>query len=353
MAPLFSGQTPDADVFDYLKVDAFIQDMVGAGALAAAFRLGVIDALIRDQSDTFEGLVAKIGVDRQAMELLIELLSANRVVRVRAGRISFSADFEQALQYRDLLEAKVAFANHVASDFTDLFAALLVNPGQFLERSRIFDLFAYHRCLKYTPENDEFTRRWMQITTALTRYEARVCLSCHDFSRYRRMLDVGGNSGEFALQVCRRHPDISAVVFDLPLVCQAGEDHVGLEAEGKRIRFVKGDALQDALPQGFDLLSFKSMLHDWPEKEAKQFLAKARDALAPGGTLLIFERGPFERTGTLPGFHLVPFLLFFRSFRSSAVYIEALEGLGFDDITTETIPLEMPFHLITARKSAP
>lgn len=56
----------------------------------------------------------------------------------------------------------------------------------------------------------------MTITTRLTRHEALVCMKYHDFGQYRRMLDVGGNSGEFALQVCRRHPDLRATVLDLP-----------------------------------------------------------------------------------------------------------------------------------------
>ena len=80
----------------------------------------------------------------------------------------------------------------------------------------------------------------MRITTLLTRYEAAVCMDHHDFSQYRRMLDVGGNSGEFVLRICRRYPDISAAVFDLPLVCELGQEHVRGTAEADRISFVKG-----------------------------------------------------------------------------------------------------------------
>jgi SAM-dependent methyltransferase len=172
----------------------------------------------------------------------------------------------------------------------------------------------------------------------------------HDFSRYHQILDIGGNSGEFVLQICRRHPGVSATVFDLPLVCDIGQEHIRSEAEADRISFIKGNALTDALPKGFDLITFKSMLHDWPEKEAKQFIVKASHSLEPGGTLLIFERGPLEvRERTLP-YSMIPFLLFFHSFRSPVVYEEQFKDLGFQDTKVERVDLETPFYLMTATK---
>ena len=71
----------------------------------------------------------------------------------------------------------------------------------------------------------------MRFTTALTRYESGACIANHDFSPYERMLDVGGNSGEFALRVCQRHSRLRATVYDLPLVCDIGERHVRAEPE--------------------------------------------------------------------------------------------------------------------------
>src|ERR1051326_4168968 len=133
------------------------------------------------------------------------------------------------------------------------------------------------RCFDRSSESYEMTRRWMRFTTALTRYEARVCVKRYDFGRHRRMLDVGGNSGEFLLQVCRAHSELSATVFDLPLVCDIGQEHVSSHPESSRINFRRGNALVDALPGGIDLVSFKSMLHDWPENEARRLMQRANE----------------------------------------------------------------------------
>ena len=164
------------------------------------------------------------------------------------------------------------------------------------------------------------------------------------------MLDIGGNSGEFALQICSKHPRISATVFDLPLVCDVGRKHIGSKPGSERIAFAKGNALTDVLPKGFDLVTLKSVLHDCPEREAGQFIAKASQSLEIGGTLLIFERGPLEVGEKKVTYSMIPFLLFFRSFRSPSIYVNRLRELGFGDITVKTIDLEVVFYLVTARK---
>ncbi len=98
---------------------------------------------------------------------------------------------------------------------------------------------------------------------------------------------------------------------------------------------------------GCDLITFKSILHDWPDADAKRLLARASNALAPGGTLLIFERAPLEDNEDMLHFHMLPMLLFFRSFRPRTLYLEQLAILGLNDIQTKMIQLEVPFFLIT------
>ena len=186
-----------------------------------------------------------------------------------------------------------------------------------------------------------------RITTALTRYEAPVCLTHHDCGRYQCMLDIGGNSGEFALPVCRKHGAIKATVFDLPVVCDIGAEHLRQEPEADRITFIRGNALTDPLPMGFDLVTFKSMLHDWPEREARRLILQGTRSLVPGATLLIFERGRLELSERTPPYSMLPLLLFSRAFRSPDIYVDQLRELGFQNIGVQQVDLETPFCLVT------
>ncbi len=335
--------------FAYLCVNEFMRDIFSARALATAFETGFIDFLLREPQPSLNVAGRRLGLDEQGFALLVGLLEKNRVLQRSDSGIQLTEEFRQALDFRDLLQLKLSTATFGAHDLLDHFTEMVRQPRQSIGKLDFCRLFAYDRGLHDTPENYEFTKRWMKITSGLTRYEAPVCMKYHDFGQCSRMLDVGGNSGEFILQVCRRHAQLTGSVFDLPVVCRVGREHVAGQPEGGRINFIAGDALNDRLPSGFDLVSFKSMLHDWPDEQARRLLAKGNEALRPGGTLIIFERAPLEPAGSIP-FSIVPFLLFFGAFRPSALYEEELRKLGFTAIETQRIELEMPFHLITARK---
>lgn len=337
---------------EFLVVDEFLRTMVDARALKTALELGLVDRLLEQRGGSVEALGRALGVDAPGLRLLLDLLAANGVVEERAGDVRLGRRFQEALRYRDLLETKLDFAGFSINDFADLFTALVSEPRGFAGRARMFQLFDYRRCLDPTPQNYAQVRGWMRITSTLTRYEARACLQLYDFAAHRRALDVGGNSGEFLLQLCRRHPELRGTVLDLPLVCEIGMEHLLPEPEAARIGFLKADVRSDPLPSGYDLISFKSMLHDWPPEEGDRFLAKAAQALAPGGTLLVFERCPLRVREATPPFSLVPTLLFFRSYRAPGEYAARLEALGLREIAVREIQLDTAFFVLSAKKPA-
>jgi hypothetical protein len=344
------GRDPRGAEYEYLCVDAFLEHVVHARALASAFELGLVDRLAARDGEPLAELRDAFRGDRRGVELLLSLLAATGVVELAAGRVALGQAFRRALRYRDLLEAKLEFAHLALPDVTQLFSLMLGNPEEFRRRARTYGLFSYQHCLEATPENVRRTRQWVRFTTALTRYEGQVVAASHDFTLHRRMLDIGGNSGELALQVCRRHAGMRATVFDLPLVCRIGEEHVRAHPEGDRIAFAAGDALTSPLPREHDVVVFKSVLHDWPEASARELMLRASDALEPGGTLLVFERGPLELLRRPVPYSLLPILVFASAFRTPDLYVRTLTDLGFGHVRVSQIDLEMPFFLVRGIK---
>lgn len=355
-----SGLGGREDERRYLCVDRFLANQVDARALTSAFELGIIDRLLEydtegKQHDGHCDLAAwreMLDLPGNGAGFLLDLLRAAAVVELRQDRVVLSEAFSEALLFRDLLEAKLDFANLVLPDLHEHFTQLLRDPAAFMQDSRIFELFRYDRCFDSNPDNRRLTQRWVRFTSTLTKYESQACINRYDFARHRRMLDVGGNSGEFVLRICKAFPAIQATVFDLPVVCELGEAHVRDEPEAGRIGFVTGDARFDSLPAGHDLISFKSFLHDWPEQDARQWLHVAHEALAPGGTLLIYERGPIEYDGNSLPYAMIPHMLFLHAYRDPGFYVEQLEALGMEEISVVKIDLEMPFYLLSARKTS-
>ena len=155
----------------YLCVDAFLTNLVDARALRSALELGAIDAW-RQADCPLAEFASRFEMSEQAGRFLIDLLRAAGVVALQQDRVALTPAFRSALVYRDLLEAKLDFADLVLPDLHQHFTQLLQDPGAFMQESRIFELFRYDRCFDSSAENRRLTQRWVRFTTSLTKYES-------------------------------------------------------------------------------------------------------------------------------------------------------------------------------------
>ncbi|UCV14042.1 methyltransferase [Quatrionicoccus australiensis] len=272
-ATLVYAMSTDYNELDYLRVDAWLMDVVSVRALATAIERGLIDRLATETLLPQAVVLAMGAAEPRAAEFLLRLLLDAHVLEASGDLLGLSDTFRHTWKYRDLLMAKLDMALAVSGDWFERFGLLLDDERGFAVKSRLFEIFDYGKALSTRPEDLAATGRWLRYTTALTRYETPAVLARHDFAGYQNMLDIGGNSGEFVLQLCRRHAGLRAVVLDLPAVCALGAVHVGRCPEGARIRFEPVTSAQATWPGGFDLVSFKSMLHDWPQEAMAVFFA--------------------------------------------------------------------------------
>ena len=111
-----------------------------------------------------------------------------------------------------------------------------------------------------------------------------------DFSTFRRLLDVGGGSGAFDIELCLRHRELSATVYDLPFVTEIAHERIAEAGLSDRILTQPGDFFADAqYPPDHDVMLLSMIMHDWSERENRAILRKCYDALPPGGSVVISE----------------------------------------------------------------
>ncbi|TYO99394.1 ubiquinone/menaquinone biosynthesis C-methylase UbiE [Geothermobacter ehrlichii] len=110
-----------------------------------------------------------------------------------------------------------------------------------------------------------------------------------DLAGRRRLLDLGGGPGTWAIHFCRHNPGLEAVIFDLPTTRPFAEQTVARFGLSDRIRFVAGDFTVDPLPDGCDVAWLSLVLHGESPVSAARLLARTVEALEPGGLLLVQE----------------------------------------------------------------
>ena len=135
----------------------------------------------------------------------------------------------------------------------------------------------------------ERTRRYTRLMSASQAMVAREVVRAVSFSGYRRILDVGGGDGTFLEAVARVAPNAELVLFDLPAVADEATTRFARSGLANRSRAFGGDFRRDSLPEGADLVCLVRILHDHDDETVRALLRAARDALTPGGTLLVAE----------------------------------------------------------------
>jgi len=109
------------------------------------------------------------------------------------------------------------------------------------------------------------------------------------FADRRRLLDIGGGDGTFAIAAARRWPALRVTVADLPAVAALARDNIGRAGLEDRIETIALDFLRDPLPAGHDCATLVRILHDHDDAAVARLLEAARAALTPGGRLLVVE----------------------------------------------------------------
>lgn len=110
-----------------------------------------------------------------------------------------------------------------------------------------------------------------------------------DLSACRRLLDLGGGPGTYAIHFCLANPGLSAVVYDLPTTRTFAEGTIARFDLSERIAFTSGDYLVDPVPTGFDAAWLSHILHSEGPAACVALLRKALSALNPGAVLMVQE----------------------------------------------------------------
>jgi ubiquinone/menaquinone biosynthesis C-methylase UbiE len=117
---------------------------------------------------------------------------------------------------------------------------------------------------------------------------APTVVAAYDFSRFRSIVDVGGGKGALLAEILKAHPQMNAVLFDLPETEQHARDYIAAAGLGGRCTFHAGDFFKH-FPSGHDAYVMAHVLHDWSDDDAVAILRKCREAMPAQGRLLIVE----------------------------------------------------------------
>jgi O-methyltransferase domain/Dimerisation domain len=186
---------------------------------------------------------------------------------------------------------------------------------------------------------------------AMTNLAAMVAgevVSVCDFSKAKKIVDIGGSHGTLLAAVLKKNLGTSGIVIDLPNVADRARQALQANGLGGRAEAIGGDFFVD-VPEG-DVYLLKQILHDWNDDQCRTILANCARRLAGGGRIYIVEMIiPDDNSPSFASLMDLNMMVMLpgreRALKEYKVLLDA-SGLKFE----RALPTHSPFQIIEASK---
>lgn len=271
--------------------------------LYAGVRLKLFEVLA-EGPQTVNELAPRLGLSLEATARLLEAAASLKLAERRSHE-----RYGLGIHGASLISnpAVAQMVEHHAMLYRDLAdpEALLRGTHSPTELNRFWSYAGQGPGARSTPEQVAHYSALMGSSMALI---ADDILDAYPLERHRHLIDLAGGEGAF-VRAAARTPGLRLTLFDLPAVAERARQQVDAAGLKERVSVVGGDLFTSTLPEGADVVSLVRVVHDHDDNQALRILKVARQALQPGGVLLIAEpmsgTSGSEAMGAYFGFYLM------------------------------------------------
>jgi len=329
------------DLFDLCAGFVYTQ------VLFACVRLRVFEHL-QPGPMALEELAARCTLPPAGAQRLVRAAIALRLLENRDGGLIGLGALGAAMRGNPGVQAMV---EHHALLYGDLQDPLPLLRGERDERA-LSSYWAYAEGAAPAALTTEQVAPYSALMSASQHFVATEILAAYRFDAHRRMLDVGGGEGTFAISVAGQAPALHLTVFDLPAVARIAEGRLAAAGLSARSAAVGGSFVDDPLPAGADLITLIRVAYDHDDARVLALLKKIRAALPADGTLLLAEpmrsdAGDDPMADAYFGFYLMA--MGRGRARSFDEFRQLLQAAGFGRIERLRSRAPLLTSLITAR----
>jgi SAM-dependent methyltransferase len=226
-------------------------------------------------------LAASAGLDERALHRMLRALAAAGLLREDTPGCYGLTPVTQPLRSDVLGSSRntaIMFGEEVFRSFAEVVSTLRTGEPAF---EKVYGQPFYD----YLGANQAAARTFGR---AMGRAGVPAVLSACDLAGLGTVVDVGGGDGGLLATVLRAQPRARGVLVDLPAAAAQAKERLARAGVDGRVDIVEGSFF-DAMPAGADVYVLCRVLHNWPDGEAVRLLRGIREAIAPGGRVIVLE----------------------------------------------------------------
>ena len=326
---------------------AYLSQLIGntgfVHAILVAANLGLAD-LLKNGPLSIADLAEATGTHPRSLYRMLRALASRGIFSEEAhGRFSLTALADPLRSDApDSIRTGALFAGSEAELQTWAHLSYSVRTGK-----PAFEHLFGKGWFDYLDEQPEMAQIFNDLMTGGSTSDATAIIEAHDFSVYRKIVDIGGGHGALLAHILDQNSQASGVLFDAPSVIAGANGAIDTQVNQGRAEKVAGNFFE-AVPNGGDAYVLKYIIHDWDDEQAIIILKNCRQAMAENGRVLLVEMVIPAGNAPSPGkfLDLEMLLYFYSRERTEAEYCDLLQQAGLELITIT--PTVSPFSIIEA-----
>ena len=174
----------------------------------------------------------------------------------------------------------------------------------------------------------------------------------------KKLLDIGGNTGKWAIASTKFSPGVHITIMDLPGQLNVAKQKIEELGLNDRVSFLPVNILDETVqfPKGFDVIWMSQFLDCFSEAEIVSILKRCYDALDENGEVIILEPYWDRQKFEIAAFCLHQTSIYFTALAngnsqmySAEIFIKCINEAGFD-IVEETDHIGLSQTLIKCKK---
>lgn len=262
----------------------FINSFQISQCLYVAAELGIAD-LLKEGSRHYETLAKASGANPDALFRMLRVLASAGILNRLEGD-SFELNELSEYLRRDAPGSLRAWAVLAEQQIYPTWNHLMhsVKTG-----APAFDDEHGMSVWEYRAQNPGALRVFDEAMSERVRASSSAVVDAYDFSRFDRIVDVGGGQGLLIANILKANPSMRGILFDLDPVIQGAKQLLEEASVAERCEAVAGSFMEE-VPRGGDIYILKNVIHDWDDARSVQILRNCRQAMPGHQTLLVIER---------------------------------------------------------------
>jgi hypothetical protein len=247
-----------------------------AAQLDVATRLG-------DEELGADALAARVAADPDALARLLRMLAAIGVFDETARGVFRNNKVSAGLRSDHPQSVRAMVLMHNSEPMSRPWFEQLergvregVPPFRLAHGEELFD---------YCDHHPDFDKQFSEAMDSVEALAGDSFVTDFDWSRFERIIDVGGSRGSKSLAILKHHPKLEALVVDRPQVIAEAQRHRQQSGGAERLSFAAGDVLKAVPParDSGDIYLLAAVLHGFDDDTAATALRNVAAACGDSG----------------------------------------------------------------------